>query len=102
MRYTILLTMIFAGSRAFSQHCHAATDTLKYISSSGYYTTVKYTNRFATVPISYKIAGSNKVYSGFKYVYIFNGFFTDREETMGVFYDKEKRRVMAVKSYCFR
>jgi|GEM_PF-2401427 len=108
MRYAIVIFLLlvcslFACSTAFSQNWHSASDTLKGPqNNTGYYVTVAYFNRYDTVPCTYTIAGSKQHRKGFKVVYVLDGYYTDKPETMRVFYDRRMNRIDNVDSYCLK
>ena len=99
---TVIILLLAAGSPAFSQHWHAAGDTLKLPESPGHvYSSIATLKNYDTVPCTYTVSGSTALRKGYKKVYIRHGFYTDNASTLYVFFDDDLRRVRHVDRFYF-
>jgi len=102
MKYPIAIILLLTCKNSFSQNWHKAGDTLRLPESqSHFYTASGYLNRYDTVPCVYTAQGNETLKKGYKMVYVQSGFYTDKPNTLHVFFDDHLRRVTDVERFSF-
>lgn len=98
----IIVPVIFSllYNNSFSQQWRNHKDPLRSpVNISNYKIAVGFFNRLDTVACKYKINGRNEIFNGFKLVYFFDGYYTDTQNTIDVFFDDKKKRAYNVTEY---
>ena len=102
MKVTFVILLLLASLKVFSQDWHGATDTLKLPASQGHgQLATGFNNKFDTVSCTYKLIGNSMTQKGYKYVFIFEGFYVDMPNTVNVFFDDKLRRIEKVERFYF-
>ena len=71
-----------------------SNEALKFPSTYyGAESTVGFVNKYDTVACQYKLSTDEKTYTGYKLVFVKNGYYIDDNTTMNVFFDERKKRV---------
>lgn len=101
MKYILLALIIAISLTASSQEWHKATEKLKYPKISGFYSTIGYFNRYDMIHITYFLKDDTTKYTGYKFVYVDRGFYTDNSKTRRIFFNGKKERIKNVEKYFF-
>lgn len=105
-RLFLLLLLIISSTMAHSQCSNAlvwrsSTDTVAYPKNATN-TPGIWISGYDTAHCYYRVKNDNRIYTGYKVVYMKNGYRIDDSTTVGVFFDSTKRPISNVIRYAIR
>ena len=102
MKLPLVILLMLASFTVFSQEWHNATDTIKPPSNQGHgQVATGFINKYDTVPCTYNLESNPTLQKGYKFVFIYEGFFIDLPNTVNVFFDDKLRRIDKVDKFYF-
>lgn len=82
---------------------HSADERLSEPTSQSHFTSSAiYFNRYDSIPCVYVTTSGAHQRSGYKVVYVKNGYYTDNGRTFGVFLNDRFERISGVRRYYFK